>query len=47
MKLKKNIERTTNFFEYGIFVTGGITAIFLVATIVLRIKEKGGIKIVN
>lgn len=43
----KNIERTTNFFEYGIFVTGGITTIFLIATIVLRIKEKGGIKIVD
>jgi len=43
----KNIEKTANFFEYGIFVTGGITAILLITSIVLKIKEKGGIQIVD
>ena len=43
----RNIEKTANFFEYGIFVTGGITGILLITSIVLKIKEKGGIQIVD
>lgn len=43
----RNIEKTTNFFEYGIFATGGITVILLITGIALKIKEKGGIKIVD
>lgn len=43
----KNIEKTTNFFEYGIFVTGGITVILLITGIALKVKEKGGVKIVD
>lgn len=43
----RNIEKTTNFFEHGIFVTSGITVILLITGIYLKIKEKGGVKIVD
>lgn len=40
----RNIEKTANFFEYGIFVTGGITGILLITGIVLKVKETGKFK---
>lgn len=42
-----NIKTTCSFFKYASFSSGGITIIILITGIVLKIKEKGGIKIVN
>lgn len=35
------------FFEYSAIATGGISGIFLITGIILKVKEKGGIKIVD
>lgn len=42
-----NIKAICSFFKYASFSFGGITIIVLITGIVLKIKEKGGIEIVN
>ncbi len=42
-----NIKAICSFFKYASFSFGGITIIILITGIVLKIKEKGGIEIVN
>lgn len=42
-----SIEKTRDFFGGSMFVVGGIAIISLITGIILKIKEKGGIKIVD
>lgn len=43
----RSLEKIASYFEYAIFISGGITVIFLITGIALKVKEKGGIKIVD
>ncbi len=45
-KIRK-LENTMNTIKYSSWATGGITIIFFVTGIILKIKEKGGIEIVD